>query len=459
MDLNFFFGRFHIVLIHLPIGLLLLAAAMYFLSPKEQFQKLNAAVSFTLFWGAITAILAAICGWLLANTGVYAEQSLFVHRWLGISVAVVAIFCWLAKKGTVKIKKRSFSFSMIILVLLIFSTGHFGGNLTHGEGYLIKYGPSFLKNFFGFRSTAVLSKEQFPNPDSTFVFKNLILPSLKEKCGDCHNEKNKDGGLVLITKKGFLEGGDHDEIFVSKNAFESEIFKRITLPRSDERFMPPKGKVLSYDEIRLLEWWINEGADFEKPVSEYNLTNDIEMLLAKNYGLDFGSKSLIETIEVSPLSNAVFSVLDANGFKVVQLAANNNLLEVSLKSGMEKISLDEFNTLLEAKEQVTWLNLGNTKIEDAHLEIIGQLHNLTRLRLEQTLITDKGVTQLEKLPNLESLNLYGTAISDKAINSFSKISSLKKVYLWQTKMTPEGIDRFKASRPDLEVISGIAVSK
>jgi uncharacterized membrane protein len=137
MDLNYFLGRFHVVLVHLPIGLLLLAVVMQFLSRKERFKNLGTAISISLFLGTVSAVLAAACGWLLANEGVYADQILFLHRWLGIGVAAIAGICWLGKTGKIKIGKRAFTFSMRFLVLLIILTGHFGGNLTHGEGYLL----------------------------------------------------------------------------------------------------------------------------------------------------------------------------------------------------------------------------------------------------------------------------------------------------------------------------------
>jgi len=459
MDLNFFLGRFHIVLVHLPIGLLLLAVLMHFLSKKKQFEILNAAVSFSLFWGMISAILAAGCGWLLANEGVYVDRTLFLHRWMGIGVALLAGFCWLAKTNRVLVGKSTITFSMTILATLIFFTGHFGGNLTHGKGYLLKYAPLALKSVFGSESKSVASSRQFSNPDSILVFNDLLLPVLKEKCGDCHDEKNKKGGLDLSTKESFLKGGDHDDIFSRGNAVESEIFIRVSLSRNDEKFMPPKGEVLSYDQIRLLEWWINEGASFEKSVGEYDLTKAMERFYEKNYGLETKAKSFVETLIVSPVSDAVLQKLRANNFKANQLAANSNLLDVSLQAGAKKVSTDQIKTLLEAKEQITWLSLAKAEILDDHLVPLSKLVNLTRLQLEQTSVSDQGIVLLEKLPYLEALNLYGTSITDQSVESFIKMPALKNIYLWQTKISPKGLEKLKTSRPDLEVVTGLKLSK
>jgi uncharacterized membrane protein/mono/diheme cytochrome c family protein len=459
MDLSFFIGRFHLALVHLPIGLLLLAVIMQFLSRKKRFEKLDSAIAFSLFLGATSAILAAICGWLLANNGAYVDRTLFLHRWLGIGVAILAGLCWLLKTKKIKTESRVLNFSVSILMIMIFYTGHLGGNLTHGKGYLLQYAPDVLKTVFGSESGVEKIRQHYSNPDSTFVFNDLLLPFLKEKCGDCHDEKDKKGGLDLTTKESFLKGGDHDEIFLAGNAYESEIFKRITLPGNDKKFMPPGGEALSYDQIRLLEWWINEGASIEKAVSEYDLPKDIETLFEKNYSLEIKTKSFVETLIVPPISDAVFQKLEAQNFKVTRLAANNNLLEISLQSGLKNITNTQIETLLQAKDQITWLNLGNAEILDKHLPTIQQLQYLTRLRLEQTSVSDQRIALLEGLPNLESLNLYGTSVSDQSIASFIKMSALKNIYLWQTKVSSKGLEMLKSQRPNLEVVVGTELLK
>ena len=53
-----FIAHFHPVLVHLPIGILLIAALFQLLSRKEKFQSLNIAVGIALFWGMISAIVS-----------------------------------------------------------------------------------------------------------------------------------------------------------------------------------------------------------------------------------------------------------------------------------------------------------------------------------------------------------------------------------------------------------------
>ena len=49
------------------------------------------------------------------------------------------------------------------------------------------------------------------------------------------------------------------------NVAESELIRRVTLPHTSSKFMPPNNQPpLSHVEVRLLKWWVSQGADFKK---------------------------------------------------------------------------------------------------------------------------------------------------------------------------------------------------
>ena len=93
-----FIGRFHPVLVHLPVGILLLAALFQWLSVREKFQSLNVAIGVALFWGMLSAIASCISGYLLSTTDDYDKALIFKHQWFGISVAVVSVGAWFLQK-------------------------------------------------------------------------------------------------------------------------------------------------------------------------------------------------------------------------------------------------------------------------------------------------------------------------------------------------------------------------
>ena len=85
-----FIGRFHPLLVHLPIGILLLAGLFSFLIKKEKYAALKPALGIALFWGMWSAIASCITGFLLSKSGDYDETAVNQHQWLGIATAITA---------------------------------------------------------------------------------------------------------------------------------------------------------------------------------------------------------------------------------------------------------------------------------------------------------------------------------------------------------------------------------
>lgn len=82
-NFGLFIGRFHIILLHLPIGFLLLLAGLELAARLPRFRNANASAGYILVLAAPASVLTAGCGWLLAGSGGYDAQLLFWHRWLG----------------------------------------------------------------------------------------------------------------------------------------------------------------------------------------------------------------------------------------------------------------------------------------------------------------------------------------------------------------------------------------
>ena len=79
-----FLGRFHPLIVHLPIGILMMAAILQLIAIKSTKFKnlLDPAISITLFWGGLSSIGAVSIGWLLSLQGGYDTDTLFWHKWL-----------------------------------------------------------------------------------------------------------------------------------------------------------------------------------------------------------------------------------------------------------------------------------------------------------------------------------------------------------------------------------------
>src|ERR1019366_7830015 len=86
-DLVMFLGRFHPVLVHLPIGGLVLLGVLELLAKFPRFK--DAAQSKRLLLGltAAASVAAALLGWMLSQAGDYDPQLLHWHKWAGFAVA------------------------------------------------------------------------------------------------------------------------------------------------------------------------------------------------------------------------------------------------------------------------------------------------------------------------------------------------------------------------------------
>lgn len=141
-----FSGRLHPLLVHLPIGILLLAFVMAIIAQFKGGAMYLPAIKLSLFLGTIAAIVAALSGYLLSRNGGYEEDVLSYHKWLGIVVALSSLLLWFLYR---KESSAAFRFWLFFLVVIMIGvTGHYGGTLTHGKGYFVEAMPVALKKLF-----------------------------------------------------------------------------------------------------------------------------------------------------------------------------------------------------------------------------------------------------------------------------------------------------------------------
>ena len=476
-DSTLFFGRFHPLAVHLPIGFLLLAGILFVLSLFKSYAFLLRALPIVLFLGAISAVVSVVLGWFLSEEGGYPKSTLFWHQWVGISVAVISILSWVWIKGFLTKKnqtdskplalhsqselrihdnKKAIGWVLGLLFLLVSITGHLGANLTHGEDYLFAYAPEFIQDLIVGEEEAK-SQLKFPaDPDSTLLFGHVIEPILNQKCASCHDETTKKGGLLLTTHEGLMLGGDNGPVLENGSPQSSELFKRISMDPASRKFMPPRGTPMSYTEITVLNYWITAGMPLDLTVTDERIPEEIQFLLAESYALDTKKKPFYEKGNVSPASEETLAKLRAQGYKIETLAEGNNYLQVEAK---DSLTAEKMEALLAIKDQITWLDLGNTGLKDDWLKSVAQLPNLTRLNLSSNSITDAGVSHLEKFQHLETINLHSTSVGDAGLKVLASQKTLKRIYLWNTQVTRELADSLQKENPALSIDLGVELSE
>lgn len=434
-DIIIFIGRFHPLVVHLPIGFIIIASLMELLSRFQtpKYSGLDKAISISIFSGAVGGALAAVVGYLLSTAGGYDENTLFWHQWLGILFSALSLLCWALKTKHIILAFIPYKAVLIALIVLISITGHLGGNLTHGSNYLTAYAPKFVKTALG-NSDDGLYVEIPKIVDSIVVFDHLIQPVLNAKCVVCHNANKSNGNLRLDSKEMIRKGGNGGVVVVAGKVLDSPLFGRTILPQQNVKFMPPSGTSLSFSELKLLEWWIQEGASFENKLLAYEVPETIKYLLLRDFGIDTQQKPYYETLSVEiPSENALLALKNA-GWRASFLSTELNILDISFRGSV--LTMEKISVLEKVSSQITWLDLSKTTIDNEMLQTVSKLKNLTRLNLSNSSITDDGVAYLSTLKHLEVLNLYGTKISDSSVKSLESLTGLKRLYLWQTNVSP-----------------------
>src|SRR3989442_9611912 len=104
-----------------------------------------------------------------------------------------------------------------------------------------------------------------PGAEAKVDFAKEILPILQE-CNKGHGPEKQKGKMRLDSRDAALKGGKTGPAFVAGDSSKSEMVRRISLPKSDDDFMPSESEPLSKEKIDLIKKWIDEGADWPATV-------------------------------------------------------------------------------------------------------------------------------------------------------------------------------------------------
>jgi len=267
-----FFGRFHPVLVHLPIGLIFLVPILEFAGAFGRRDDLRAAAGFVLGVATAAALAAALDGWLLAWSGGYGGPLVIRHMWSGVELAVLCLLtAWLRARFASEPRRwPGFVFVygplLAATVALMAWTGHQGGQLSHGEDFLTEEMPARLRAWLGLPARAKPAAAA-PATGPATVYAARIAPILTRSCVSCHNPNKIKGGLRLDTYAQLRRGGDDGPAIVPWRPQDSDLLRRLNLPPDDDDHMPSNGKnPLSPAEIKLIERWIADGASDAQPL-------------------------------------------------------------------------------------------------------------------------------------------------------------------------------------------------
>lgn len=319
-----FVGRFHPILLHLPVGALMVLCAMELIClTRKGEEALGVAALFILWIGAAGSVLAVLAGIMLSREGGYEGGNFTLHQTLalvGTAGVLMALVIRLMGMGKGSLPLLHAYRAVFFLSFGIMSLGaHFGGNMSHGSKFLTEHAPEPIRSQMIAMEKGMLSLVEkpkavkpaevpapapapLPNPPpgevpvapgvaevkptpvgepmtplggivpplgEKLVFQHVILPILEAKCNQCHNEDKSKGDLRMDTYELAIQGGENGANFIPGKPADSLSIQRIELPLDDDEHMPPDGKEqLTTEETALLRWWVQEGASNTQKVAE-----------------------------------------------------------------------------------------------------------------------------------------------------------------------------------------------
>ena len=475
-------GRGHVVLVHFPIALLIVAALCEFWGAMRRHVDASRAGLTCLVLGALAAGASAATGWInadLEGSRTSMAETLSLHRWVGVAAAGAALVTALVIAPLLRPGGRGplglYRAGVVIAAALVGVAGHFGGSLVHGENY-------FWSVIFPQSDSASASDASKPVPwptgmattPGTIDFEKIIRPIFETRCVECHGPYKKKGGLRLDLRNGaFAHPSAHS--IVPGKPDESDLLHRVTLPPSDPDFMPDGDKPLNPDEIAALRTWISEGAYWPDDSSRANQKPPPPAPKAPtSFGKDFGpgtanpfqdgpprSKENTQATRTAPGgASSKVEELDAKQRDTELRAATRHAFEedvvidrvtgkAALHPAMQAIIAA---AAIRAKHGVV-VDLGADDprlsvdlsviappIADADLALLEKLRpTIAWLNLSRTAITDAGLASLKSLPELERLRLEWTAIGDSGLDFAATCAKLGTLNLVGTKATDAGL--------------------
>ena len=467
------FGRLHPLVVHAPIGFVLVLAVLELVAWARQEDLPRGVVSVLVVLAALSAVFAAASGLTLSREDGYATATVDAHRRLGIGVALASILLAIVRLRTSGV--AAYRIVLAITLFLLLPAGHLGGRIAHGEGFLTEPLREPAKPKAEPVPSPAPAAASAPDPSSaaSISYVRDIAPIFASRCSACHGGTKKKGGLSLKDAASIVAGGRNGPVILPGKPAESEMLRRLRLPTDDDDHMPPLEKPQpTADEIAAIEKWVAAGAPLDSPgapqwgAAEPPPPGDARtgaesdsapQELASPAAAGSGAPGAAGTAlpGVAPADPAALEALASRLVHVEALAKDSNLLVVSFSAVAKDTGDAEANALLEPiLVQVADLTLARSRIGDETMKLAVRMPNLSRLDVRGTAVGDEGVLALKGHAQLAELVLAQTKVSDASVESLLAMPALRKVFAWNSGIGADALARLRQARPDLAVDAG-----
>ncbi|HSI74566.1 MAG TPA: c-type cytochrome domain-containing protein [Lunatimonas sp.] len=444
-------GRFHPLVLHFPIVLILLTSVFLILGIFHTLFRHPLVIGSLLFLSCVSSGIAVVAGYLLFATDDYSGDMVLNHLWggiwtgVGICLSTAIYLLWLEKNG--KILSSFFYTALGATTVFLGYTSHLGGSLTHGQ------------DFISDPMTALFPPKGMPEKplEEVLLYEDLIYTILDSKCINCHNENKTKGDLLMTNHDNLLKAGESGKnAVIPGNSAESELMVRVHLPASDEDHMPPEGKPgLSAEELKLLTFWIDGGAEKNIKIVELldhpEVGPEINLLLPKIRKTQ--QRLFLEKEKFEEVHQELLEIAEPLGIEIMpDKDAEQLSFALRMTFPPKPFSTEELLKLEPYFPYFSSVSLASADITDDELFFISKMENLRHLFVQKTGITGTGLPYLHSMSRLETLNISFTPMKDGHALHLLEFPALKKIYFFGTPVKKEVIAALQAYRPDLEIV-------
>lgn len=457
-----FLGRFHPLAVHLPIGLLLVAALFEWLGVIRPFAHLRRAVPALLVLSCLGALAAVYHGVLLAAGSGVLGEAVEDHLWAGVSLTVAMFLLVPARVLITRIPRilaaPCYQLLLLFSLFLLMSASHQGGNITHGKDYLVEYMPEPMRE----------SLSTLPKPIREFIglvdeaptivpvvaseltlYDAVFAGPVGQYCVACHKPDRVRGGLLMHTLDAILAGGESGPAIVYGDLKASELFTRITLPEDDEYHMPPDGrKGFSDQQTEWFRWWIASGIPGDTPVSQIQDAPDDVLAAIKEAIANAGApeeeaeekQAVAAATWTSDTLVSINQSLAAGRLVPISRKPEDGLLLTTAGAG-QAFNDAQLETLAPVALYIVEADLSRTGVTDGGMGTVATWATLRRLRLDHTVVGDSGVLALGGLADLSSLNLFNTRITSASVDTLLAMPALTSLFVGDTALDEAALAR------------------
>lgn len=435
-----FIGRFHPLVVHLPIALVLLVPVMELVGRDQRFPYLRASAPFVLVLALISGIVASLLGWCLARSGGFSGPLVTQHMWGGASVITLCLLCSVLRGRSGRLEVI-YPIALAAAVGAVAWTGYRGGQISLGEHHLTQYMPGALRKLLGVPVSPAIDPAI---GGGTTFYGARIQPVFAGHCLTCHSSEKRKSGLRLDNYAAVMRGGKHGVVVKAGDLPGSDLFRRITLSPTDDNFMPKEGKSpLSPDQVKLIELWIAGGASGTASLdsikgapagSESSVRAEVTF-----DKIDFAevSKHRAEIAStLATLKQRLPNVLD------YESRGSADLVVSALVMG-DKFKDDDLEALAPLSKHIVVADFSRTAITDRSAPTIAGMKRLRVLRLMHTRIGDLMLESLTGLDQLESLSVFDTAVTPASVPALLRLPNLRRLYAGQTAISATGSNVLK----------------